>query len=322
MARGQKGWQKTTAGTFWFSSFAAGLFVVACLVAGTLDFLLFPKPSSSFVGHFHGSCHDYLACPMTEDWVLAPEVTEISPAVEPVVTSISPGVRICLISPADEGTCVQQVASTPMAEVCVLAPEVTEISPEVEPVVTSISPGVRICLISPADEGTCVPQVASTPTVHGDRGRFNKGNKRVFGALSTTPQTPLSGESRKRPSKSEMLLSSQSGELIRDGALHPTQSRIRDRGEMESGPGPDKTGQAHKSNPATRTLGTEFADMAVVVVTPTEPVAPKSTELSDMDIVVVTPTAPVAPKTRKVRCCKVRFPPPIVNHILISFFML
>ena len=135
MARGQKGWQKTTAGTFWFSSFAAGLFVVACLVAGTLDFLLFPKPSSSFVGHFHGSCHDYLACPMTEDWVLAPEVTEISPAVEPVVTSISPG--------------------------------------------------VRICLISPADEGTCVPQVASTPTVHGDRGRFNKGNKRVFGALST-----------------------------------------------------------------------------------------------------------------------------------------
>ena len=243
-----EGWQKTTAGTFWFSSFAAGLFVVACLVAGTLDFLLFPKPSSSFVGHFHGSCHDYLACPMTEDWVLAPEVTEISPAVEPVVTSISPG--------------------------------------------------VRICLISPADEGTCVPQVASTPTVHGDRGRFNKGNKRVFGALSTTPQTPLSGESRKRPSKSEMLLSSQSGGSIRDGALHPTQSRIRDRGEMESG-GPDDTGQAHRSTPATRTLVTAFADM---------------------DVLSVTPTDPVAPKTRKVSCCKVRFPPPIVNHILISFF--
>jgi hypothetical protein len=84
---------------------------------------------------------------------------------------------------------------------------------------------------------------------------------------------------------------------------------------------------------------TELADMVVVLVTPAEPVTPNSTELADMDVVVVTltpnsteladmdvvvvtPTAPVAPKTRKVRCCKVMFPPPIVNHILISFFML
>ena len=118
-----------------------------------------------------------------------------------------------------------------------------------------------------------------------------------------------------------MLLSSQSGGSIRDGALKPTQSRIRDRGEMESG-GPDDTGQAHRSTPATRTLVTAFADMDVLSVTPTDPVAPERTELADMDIVLVTPAKPVAPKTRKVRCCKVRLPPPIVNHILISFFML
>ena len=86
MARGQNGWQKTTAGTFWFSLVLAGLIVVACLFAGTLDFLVFkPKPSNSFVGHFH-SCHNHVGCPMAEDWVLAPEVSEISPAVEPVVT--------------------------------------------------------------------------------------------------------------------------------------------------------------------------------------------------------------------------------------------
>ena len=71
-----------------------------------------------------------------------------------------------------------------------------------------------------------------------------------------------------------------------------------------------------------RALGTELADMDVFVVTPDEPVAPRTTALADMEIVLVTPTEPVAPKTRKVRCCKVRFPPPIVNHILISFFML
>ena len=291
MARGQKGWQKTTAGTFWFSSVVAGLFVVACLFAGTLDSVLFnPKPSNSFVGHFHGACHHFLDCPM-EVTEISPEVTEISPAVEPVVTSISPGIRICLMSPASEGTCVQQVASTPMAEAWV-APEFTKISPELEPVVTSISADVRIWLIlpaSPADEGTCVQQVASTPTVNGVRGFYTKGKKRVFGTLSTTPPTPVSAGSRKKPSTSDMISLSQSGGSIRDFARVPTKSRIRDRGEMESG-GPDETGQAHKSNPATRTLVTEFADMEVVMVTPTEP---------------------VAPKTRKVSCCKVRFPPQV-----------
>ena len=297
MARGQKGWQKTTAGAFWFSLVVAGLLVAACLVVGTLDFLLFnQKPSSSFVGHFHW-CHDHLDCTM-EDWVIAPEVTEISPAVEPVVTNIFPGVRICLIS--QDGTCSD-------------LPQVVEISPPSppspppppsEPVLYDISPpDIRICLLAPGED-TCVEQaslhgVVDTPYPN----RFlsssaGKGTKRVFGALSTTPQTPVSGESRKRPSTSEMLLSSQSGGSIRDGALKPTQSRIRDRGEMESG-GPDDTGQAHRSTPATRTLVTAFADM---------------------DVLSVTPTDPVAPKTRKVSCCKVRFPPPIVNHILISFF--
>ena len=136
MASGQKAWQNTTAGTFWFSSFAAGLFVVACLVAGTLDFLLFPKPSSSFVGHFHGSCHDYLACPMTEDWVLAPEVTEISPAVESVANHISPGVRICLISPADASMCIDQPVSD--------QPQVTSLSPaSLEQYEISL-PGIRM----------------------------------------------------------------------------------------------------------------------------------------------------------------------------------
>ena len=298
MARGQKGWKKTTAGTFWFSLVLAGLIVAACLVVGTLDFLLFnQKPSSSFVGHFH-SCHDHLDCPM-EDWDIAPEVTEISPAVEPVVTNISPGMQICLIS-QDGKTCSD-------------LPQVVEISPPSPPSPSPLSqpvlydsspPDISICLLAPLED-TCVEQaslhgVVDTPYPN----RFlsssaGKGTKRGFGALSTTPRTPVSGHRKTPPSASEFLLLSQPGGSIRDGASHASRSRIRDRGEMESGPVPDETGQAHKSNPATRTLGTEFADMAVVVVTPTEP---------------------VAPKTRKVSCCKVRFPPPIVNHILISFF--
>jgi hypothetical protein len=127
--------------------------------------------------------------------------------------------------------------------------------------------------------------------VNGDLGRFTtaKGTKRVH------PRAYSENTSKR------VLLLSQSGGSIRDGARIPTLSRIRDRGEMESGTRSDETGEAHKSNATTRTLGTEFAAM---------------------DVVLVTPTTSVAPKTRKVRCCKVRFPPPIVNHILISFFML
>jgi hypothetical protein len=76
-----------------------------------------------------------------------------------------------------------------------------------------------------------------------------------------------------------------------------------------------------------RALGTEFADMDVFLVTPADPVAPKTqialgTEFADMDVFLVTPADPVAPKTRKVSCCKVRFPPQVRNHVLISFFML
>ncbi len=79
MARGQKGWQKTTAGTFWFSLVLAGLIVVACLLAGTLDFLLFkPKPSNSFVGHFH-SCHHHRDCPMAENWFLRLKLPRFRP---------------------------------------------------------------------------------------------------------------------------------------------------------------------------------------------------------------------------------------------------
>ena len=106
MGRGQKGRQKTTAGTVLFSLLAAGLLVVGCLFAGTLDILFNPKPTISFVGRFD-TCNNHLDCPMSDVWVLAPEVTEISPVVEPVGTNLSQGVRICLISPADGNTCLE-----------------------------------------------------------------------------------------------------------------------------------------------------------------------------------------------------------------------
>ena len=279
----------TTSAVVTFAFILGCVFAFAGTFAGLSDLVLFGRATSRVTM----AERDGLFASWPNGTVLAPEVTEISPAVEPVVTELSPGVRICLISPGDASTCIDRpVFDQPRISVFV-QPQITDVSQASDQEDISL-PGIRISLISPAD-------VASTPTVKGAQGRFTsaKENKRGFGALSTTPRTPVSGHRKTPPSASECLLLSQPGGSIRDGASHASRSRIRDRGEMESGPVPDETGQAHKSNPATRTLGTEFADMAVVVVTPTEP---------------------VAPKTRKVSCCKVRFPPPIVNHILISFF--
>jgi hypothetical protein len=150
MARGQKGWQKTTAGTFWFSLVVAGLLVVACLFAGTVDFLVFkPKSSRSFVGHFH-SCHNHVDCQMAEHWVLAPEVTEISPAVEPVVTELSPGVRICLISPGDANTCIDLPVFDASRITVFDQPHLTDISQASDQEDISL-PGIRNSLISPVD---------------------------------------------------------------------------------------------------------------------------------------------------------------------------
>ncbi len=89
--RGQKVWQKTTAGTFCFS-------------------LVFN--------------HNHLDCPIA-DWVLAPEATEISPAVGPVVTELSPGVRILIID-----CCTASISSSRSGSTRLSATKVTRSSPQ------------------------------------------------------------------------------------------------------------------------------------------------------------------------------------------------
>ena len=159
--------------------------------------------------------------------------------------------------------------------------------------------------------------------------------------LRQAPHTPVSvgGTSRARHSAvHDLLLSSQPGGSIRSTAKNYTRAVIRDRAVMESQSESvsDETAPPLKTDrilatpsdvipsvvSRSRALGTEFAGMDVFVVTPAEPVAPESTEFADMEVVPLTPTAPVAPTTRKVSCCKVRFPPQVPNHVLILFFML
>jgi hypothetical protein len=357
--------RSTTLPTFFaivFFSLVVGLFPFAFGVLGGVSrFLVFGRSSSWQTMHNA----DYINLSQVSDMDREANqcgLNELSKAAE----TLQPPMNVCMHSPTG-GECVPVSVSFESRSHSPTGGELVPVSVSIQ---SSPNPGR-------------FGQGKPSPTVPSNRGHFGLRNAPTDSTPNKTPRTAVSveyatsegfrqaphtpvsvgGTSRARHSSvHDLLLSSQPGGSIRSTAKNSTKSVIRVHAEMESQSESvsDDTAPPLKTarilaTPSdvipsvvsrSRALGTEFADMDVLVVTPAEPVAPRTTALADMEIVLVTPTEPAepvaprttaladmeivlvtptepgAPKTRKVRCCKVRFPPPIVNHILISFFML